>query len=317
MFRLYSPVFLSDREMKGVGEMPVDLQHCEADLGDVRLHYVEVGSGPLVVLLHGFPEFWYSWRHQLPVLAAAGFRVVAPDMRGYNLSSKPRSVAAYRLPRLSGDVARLIHHLGSGKAVVIGHDWGAVVAWDLAQRYPERVERLVIMNVPHPERFARGLLTCRQLLRSWYIFFFQIPWLPEALTRLGNFAVIRRILQTDPVRPSAFSPSDIGKYMEAIARPGALTAAINYYRAAMRDGLRVLKEFRRIEAPVLVIWGQKDRYLGAELAEPAAKWVPNVRVERLTDASHWVQIDQPARVNALVLDFLSSCHAQKDIERKS
>ncbi len=280
--------------------------HRFADLGDVRLHYVEAGTGPLVLLLHGFPEFWYSWRHQIPALQGAGFRVVAPDLRGYNLSDKPGGVPAYRAALLARDVARLIEFCGAEQAVVGGHDWGGAVAWSFAMRYPQRLERLVIMNAPHPARFLPALRTWRQLRRSWYMFFFQLPWLPERALRARHFVALRRILRRDPVRPGAFSAEDIERYVEAAAQPGALTASINYYRAAFRrNPRRVRAEPRRIEAPVLVIWGEQDRYLGAELAEPDPAWVPNARVERVPDASHWVQVDRPARVNALLLEFLA------------
>ena len=282
------------------------IAHRYADLGDVRLHYVEAGEGPLVVLLHGFPDFWYSWRHQIPVLISAGFRVVAPDMRGYNLSDKPRGVRAYRSAILARDVQRLILACGAERAVVGGHDWGAAVAWFVGMRHPEVVQRLVIMNVPHPERFLRGLRTGRQLLKSWYMFFFQLPRLPEASLRAGNFAVLRQTLRTDPMRPGAFTAEDIERYVEALERPGALTGAVNYYRALFRqDPRRLWADLRRIDAPVLIIWGERDRYLRKELAEPSRRWVPNVRVERLPDASHWVHMDDPERVNSLLLDFLA------------
>lgn len=281
------------------------LRHRYADLGDVRLHYVEAGTGPLVILLHGFPEFWYSWRHQITALAEAGFHAVAPDMRGYNLSDKPKAVRDYRIELLARDVARLIRACGSDRATVAGHDWGAGVAWQFAMSYPDLLDRLVIMNVPHPLQFLRGLRTWRQLKKSWYMFFFQIPWIPEAILRAGNFAMVRRIFRSDPVRPDAFTDEDIDWYVGALSVPGALTGGINYYRALFRQNpIRRGQSIRRIDAPVLVIWGEQDRFLGAELAEPDRKWVPNLRVERLADASHWVQVDQPETVNALLIDFL-------------
>jgi pimeloyl-ACP methyl ester carboxylesterase len=279
--------------------------HRHADLAGVRLHYVEAGEGPLVMLLHGFPEFWYSWRFQIPALAAAGFRVVAPDMRGYNLSDKPKGVESYALERLARDVERLIGTLGEERAVVVGHDWGGIVAWAVAMLHPERVERLVILNVPHPERFSRGLRTPRQLLKSSYAFFFQIPWLPEKVLRAGDLAIVRSVFRNDPVRPGTFGRDDIDRYVEALSRPGALTAAINYYRALARRAPTVARALRRrIEAPVMVIWGQRDLFLVPELARPNPALVPHARVERLSDASHWVQQDRPERVNALLLDFL-------------
>ena len=281
------------------------MAHRYADLVGVRLHYVEAGEGPLVVLLHGFPEFWFSWRFQIPALAAAGFRVVAPDMRGYNLSEKPRGVVSYALERLAGDVERLVGALGEERAVVVGHDWGGIVAWAVAMLHPERVERLVILNVPHPERFSRGLRAPRQLLKSLYAFFFQIPWLPEKVLRAGDFAILRSVFRNDPVRPGTFGEEDIDRYVEALSRPGALTAAINYYRALARRAPTVARALRRrIEAPVLVVWGQRDLFLVPELAAPDPDLVPDARVRRLPDASHWVQQDRPERVNALLLDFL-------------
>ena len=279
--------------------------HRYADLGHIRLHYVEAGEGPLVVLLHGFPEFWYSWRHQIPALAAAGYHVVAPDMRGYNLSAKPRSVGAYRMGNLTRDVAALIRHCGAERAAVVGHDWGGGVAWGFAMRHPALLTRLAILNCPHPVPFIRALSTPRQLLRSWYIFFFQLPALPEAWMRAGDFAGLRRILRTDPVRPGAFSEAEVEQYVAALKRPRAVTSAIHSYRAFILFGLAERHFFRPVETPTLVIWGEQDRYLGQELAEPPRDWVPHARVERLPDASHWVQNDRPERVNALLLDFLA------------
>lgn len=282
-----------------------DFSHRYADLGDVRLHYVEAGTGPLVILLHGFPEYWYSWRHQIAALAKAGYHAVAPDMRGYNLSDKPGSVRDYRIDLLTRDVARLIRACGAERASVVGHDWGAGVAWQFAMSYPNLLDRLVIMNVPHPLQFLHGLRTWRQLKKSWYIFFFQIPWIPEAILRAGNFAMVRQTFRSDPIRKDAFTEEDIDWYIGALSLPGALTGGINYYRALFRQNpLRTRGAFKRIDAPVLVIWGEQDRFLGAELAEPDRKWVPNLRIERLADASHWVQVDQPDVVNALLIDFL-------------
>ena len=278
--------------------------HRYVDLGDVRLHYVEAGEGPLVVLLHGFPQFWYMWRFQIPALAEAGFRVIAPDMRGYNLSDKPPKVLDYRVELLARDVERLIRACGGETATVVGHDWGAAVGWITAMLYSERVGRLGILNVPHPHRFARGLLRPAQLLRSSYMFFFQVPRLPEEALSARDFAPLRYVLRDEPVRPGTFSPEDVERYVEALARPGALTATLNYYRALFRNPLESRRLLGRIEAPVLVVWGEKDRFLGTELAEPDRYWVPNLQMERLPDAGHFVAEDRPERVNALLLDFL-------------
>ena len=294
--------------------LPTDLEHRTVDLGAVRLHVVEAGSGPLVVLLHGFPEYWYSWRHQIPALAEAGFRVVAPDMRGYNLSDKPRGLESYSGEALAGDVRALIHTLGEECARVVGHDWGAQVAWETAMRHPEVVERLAILNVPHPARFLEGLRTLRQLRRSWYMFFFQLPAVPEAAFRRNDFAWPRKLFRKDPVRPDAFSEEDIERFVDAWSQPGAVRAMIDYYRAAFRSPAAVSAVLGRgdglpglspVEAPTLVIWGEQDTALGSELAEPDRRWVPNlVGVERLPDSSHWVQNDAPERVTELLVDFL-------------
>jgi epoxide hydrolase 4 len=279
-----------------------------AEVNGIRLHYVEAGVGPLVVLLHGFPEFWYGWRHQIPALAQAGFHVVAPDMRGYNLSEKPVGWRAYDADPLAGDIAALIRHFGVERAHLVGHDWGAEVAYLTAMRHPELVRRLAILNVPHPARMLEGLRTVKQLRKSWYMFFFQIPWLPEWLAARDNFSLGKRSLRADS--PDAFSDSDLERYVEAWSQPGALTGMINYYRAVLRQSPRkALARTSPIDVPVLVIWGERDSYLGSELAQPNPKWVPNVRVERLPQATHWVQHDAPERVNELLIEFLKAGHS--------
>jgi pimeloyl-ACP methyl ester carboxylesterase len=280
------------------------LSHGDADVGGgVRLHYVEAGEGPLVVLLHGFPEFWYSWRRQIPVLAAAGFHVVAPDMRGYDLSDKPQSWRAYDAGLLADDIAGLIKSFGEKDAYVVGHDWGAAVAYTVAMSHPEVVRRLAILNVPHTARMLEGFRTLKQLRKSWYMFFFQIPKLPEYLIGRDNFSFAKRSLRSDS--KDAFSDEDLEHYVEAWSQPGALTGMINYYRAALRRSPgKTLAQMRPIKAQTMVIWGMRDRHIGSELAEPAPEWVPNVRMERIPEATHWVQHDAPERVNELLIDFL-------------
>ena len=275
----------------------------------MRLHYVEAGAGPLMVLLHGFPEFWYSWRFQIPALARAGFRVIAPDMRGYNLSEKPPGVVSYRMKHLSADVAALISHAGERRAVVVGHDWGGAVAWAVAARYPERVGKLVVMNAPHPAAFARELKSWKQTRKSWYILFFQLPWLPELLFRLGGRRALEQAFRRGSLRPERFTDEAIDRYTAALLQPGALNATINYYRAAFRSALRqVLRgggtQNKPITLPTLLIWGEQDRFLGTELTEDLALFVPDLRLLRIPKASHWVQIDAFERVNEGVLEFL-------------
>jgi pimeloyl-ACP methyl ester carboxylesterase len=284
----------------------VDQREGFADLGEVRLHYVEAGDGPLVVLLHGFPEFWYSWRAQIPALAAAGFRVVAPDMRGYNLSSRPPGVAAYTGDKLAADVRDLIHERGERSALLVGHDWGGAVAWTAAMNHPDAIARLAVLNLPHPRRLMHGLRDPRQLARSWYMFFFQLPWLPERMAGARNWAALRRGLEAD-THPGAFTSEDIARYVEAWSQPGAVTAMLNYYRAAFRRTPSAAEaSMRPIPAPTLVIFGERDRYLRHELAEPSPADVPNLdRVVRIPEASHFVQNDAPDRVNQLLIDFFS------------
>jgi pimeloyl-ACP methyl ester carboxylesterase len=286
-----------------------DLRHGYAELDTVRLHYVEAGSGPLVVLLHGFPEFWFGWRDQIDALAAAGLRVVAPDMRGYNLSSKPAGVGSYALPLLAGDVRDLIAERGGGEdgARLVGHDWGGLVAWATAANHPASITRLAILSMPHPRRMLEGLRTARQLRKSWYILGFQLPWLPERLLRLRRFEALRRPLEHD-ARAGAFSPADIDRYVEAWSQPGAVTAMLGYYRATIRARLkRESEQFAPVTAPTLVIWGERDRHLGAELAEPHAADVPGLqRVERIPSASHWVAHDEPELVSRLLIEFFSA-----------
>jgi pimeloyl-ACP methyl ester carboxylesterase len=282
-----------------------DWGHAYAHLGDVRLHYVEAGTGPLVVLLHGFPDFWYSWRNQIPRLAAAGFRVVAVDLRGFNLSDKPPGIGSYRSDLLTRDVGLLIEALGEERASVIGHDWGAIVAWLFAMHHPERLERLAILNVPHPSRFVDGARNVRQLLKSWYIFFFQLPLVPEALIRRNDFALLRRLLESDATNPKAFTADDIERYVEAARRPRALTSALNYYRALLRrNPLKTAANLQVIEQPTLVLWGEKDRYLESSLVDPSPRWVPRAEVRRFPNASHWVHMDEPDEVNRMLIDFL-------------
>jgi pimeloyl-ACP methyl ester carboxylesterase len=283
----------------------LDVAHGEVDVGTgVRLHYAEAGEGPLVVLLHGFPAFWYSWRHQIPALAAAGFHVVAPDMRGYNLSDKPSGWRAYDTDLLADDIAGLIRHFGVERAHIVGHDWGAMVAYTVAMRHPDMVERLAILNAPHPARLLAAFRTLRQLKKSWYIFLFQIPCAPERLLARDDFSFAKRSLRAGASK--AFSDGDLELYVEAWSQPGALTGMINYYRAALRRWPRAApSKMSPIQASTLVIWGERDSYLGAELAEPESRWVPNVRVERLPNSAHWVQLDAPERVNELLIGFLS------------
>src|SRR5689334_9865203 len=209
-----------------------ELREGYAEIGDVRLHYVEAGAGPLIVLLHGFPEFWYGWRQQIQPLAAAGFRVVAPDMRGYNLSSKPDGVEAYETDQLTADIRGLIQERGAQSALLAGHDWGGTVAWATAMDHPEVVDRLAILNAAHPRRLLQGLHHPDQLRKSWYFFFFALPELPEAVVHADRWHFFRHFLRD---ASPAYTAEEIDRYVEAWSQPGAATAMINYYRASVRQ----------------------------------------------------------------------------------
>ncbi len=246
--------------------------HRYAAVNGVRLHYVEAGTGPLVVLLHGFPEFWYSWRLQIPALASAGFHVVAPDLRGYNQSAKPLGVRQYGLEMLTGDVVGLVNHLGARRAAVAGHDWGGVIAWDVAMDQSDVVDRLIILNAPHPAAFRREIRTCSQLLRSWYAFFFQLPWLPEFAFRAARFGLLERTLPRDPVRKGAFTEENIAVYKAAIAEPGALTAGINYYRALFRATLR--RRGRRVTQVLEKMEKREKKEKRGHSTYSAPRWKP-------------------------------------------
>jgi pimeloyl-ACP methyl ester carboxylesterase len=282
-----------------------DVREGYADVGDARLHYIEAGEGPLIVLLHGFPEFWYGWRLQIAPLAAAGFRVVAPDMRGYNLSSRPEGVQAYGTDHLTADIRGLIRERGAQSALLVGHDWGGSVAWATAMKYPEVVDRLAILNAAHPRKLTQGLHHPGQLRKSWYFFFFDLPELPEVVVHANRWHFFRHFLHA--AQPP-YTPEEMDRYIEAWSQPGAAAGMINYYRFSVRQPPKEAEAvLRPISAPTLVIWGERDQYLGSELAEPEHDDVPNLdRVERLPDASHWVHHDEAERVTQLLTDFFAS-----------
>src|SRR5262245_37512573 len=304
------------------------IEHRVIETNGVRLHCAVDGTGPLVVFLHGFPECWYSWRHQLAALAPR-FRVVAPDLRGYNESDKPAGVRAYDFAELQADVVGLIHAFGEERAGIVADDWGGGIAWSFAIDHPEMTERLVVMNCPHPALFQQHLSSNPlQLLRSWYMFFFQIPWLPETLLGLGDAWPIGNALRRSAVQRDAMTDEDVRVLREAASRPGALRSAINYYRAAFRSEMmasnlppalqrffygerafptprRRLEDWPRIAAPTMVIWGEQDVALRKELSygmEPLFTTPP--RIEYVPDSGHWVQQEKPDVVNQLLLEFL-------------
>lgn len=280
------------------------VRHEYADVEGARLHYVEAGAGPLVLLVHGYPEFWYSWRHQIDPLVQAGFRVVAPDTRGNNLSSKPADVEAYREETLGRDIAQLVEALGAESAKVVGHDWGGWAAWWAAMLYPERVERLAVLNVPHPIVFAHSRVKLSyRLIRAdlgqrW----------PNWMSPSG-VSVTRVIFRRALVKKGVMSERELDRYVEAWRQPGGapgVGAGSSVYTAQHRHRTEPIEQrCRPVSCPVLVIYGQEDRFIPAELATPPAKWVPNSRVELVGGSDHWVQSEQPERVTELLLGFLS------------
>lgn len=267
----------------------------------IVLHYVEAGEGPLVLLLHGFPESWYTWRHQISALAYEGFRVIAPDLRGYGDSSKPTELGDYTLERLSADIANLIEALGEQRAVVVGHDWGGLVAWELAMHHPERVQKLAVLNAPHPTVFARSILRPRQLRKSWYIVAFQLPVLPELMLARNDWEILRGVFKGTTAKRGAISSDEIDRSIEAFSKPGVVTSAINYYRAGAQLPRR---RYQPVRCPVRIIWGRQDHALSEFLADPGSKFAPMRQVFFIEDAAHWVQNERPGRVNVLLREFL-------------
>ncbi|MBN9523159.1 alpha/beta hydrolase [bacterium] len=271
----------------------------------VRLHAVVAGpeGGPPVVLLHGFPEFWYGWRHQIGPLAAAGLRVVALDQRGYDRSDKPPAVKDYALDVLAADVTAVLDYMAVPAAAVVGHDWGGIVGWWLAITRPGRVVRLAVANAPHPVAFrAKAEGSWAQLAMSWYAFAAQIPHLPEVVGRWRNYHFLVQSLART-ARPGAFTPAELAAYRTAWAAPGALTGMVNWYRAALRHR-PVPPAGGRVTVPTLILWGNRDRFLSRDLADLSAALCADARVVRFPAATHWLLHEEPGAVTAALLDFL-------------
>ncbi|MCU0537990.1 MAG: alpha/beta hydrolase [Hydrococcus sp. Prado102] len=272
----------------------------------IKLHYVTQGEGKLMLMLHGFPEFWYSWRHQLPEFAK-DYKVVALDLRGYNESDKPQQLEAYNIKELRQDVAGVIAGLGYEKCILVGHDWGGAIAWNFAYHYPHKVEQLIVLNIPHPAKLMEGLRMPQQLLKSWYIFFFQLPFLPEWSIQSNDYQLIAEALQGMAIDKSSFSKEDIEAYKDAAAKRGALTAMVNYYRNIFQGlFLDSTKEMEALEIPTLMIWGENDAALSKELTDETEKYVKNLTIKYIPNCSHWVQQEQPQLVNEYMRDFLDN-----------
>lgn len=266
----------------------------------------EGGERGLALLLHGFPELAFSWRFQVPALVDAGYEVWAPNTRGYAASSKPRAVSAYALDTLLDDIAALIDASGHDRVTLVGHDWGAAQAWAFASRSVRPLERLVIMNVPHPACMLRELRKFRQLRKSWYIFFFQIPWLPEKLFTARRAKAIGDAFTNMAVDKTRFPPEVTDVYREAAMKPGAMRSMINYYRAAIRGARRTLRDdFATIEIPTLMIWGLEDTALSKETTDGTDEHVSDLTLRFLPGVSHWVQQEAPETVNTMLAAWLN------------
>jgi len=283
----------------------MELEHSYIETNGIKLHVVQAGpkSGVPVILLHGFPEFWYGWRKQIPALVEAGCRVIVPDQRGYNLSDKPKGVKQYNVHILATDIIGLINALGYEKVNLVGHDWGALVAWTLANKYPERLHRMSIMNAPHPAVMRRFLLRdFEQIKRSWYVFFFQLPWLPEAGMRREDWrGAVSALRGSGNIH--TFTNEDIEKYKEAWSQPDAMKSMINWYRASTQLMLRLPKD-SRIKVPTLMMWGMKDFALTHRMARPSMDYVDNGNLILFPTATHWVHLDAAEEVNHYLIDFI-------------
>ena len=278
-------------------------QHAYITTNGVKLHYVTQGEGDLMLMLHGFPEFWYSWRHQIPEFAK-DYKVVALDLRGYNDSDKPADKSAYVMDEFIRDVEGVIKGLGYDKCILVGHDWGGAIAWNFAYAHPEMVERLIILNLPHPAKFAEGMRNPQQLLRSSYMFFFQIPWLPEFLIQSSDYQPIETAIKGMAVNKSAITKEDLEAYKDAAAKRGAMTATLNYYRNIFQQRM-TSQDWSVLSVPTLMIWGEKDTALGKELTYGTEAYVRDFKIKYIPDCSHWVQQEKPELVNQYMREFLN------------
>jgi epoxide hydrolase 4 len=291
----------------------LDVRHAFAGVNGLRMHYVEAGTAPPgavpVLFLHGFPEMWWSWRYQIRALAAAGYRVIAPDLRGYN---ETEAKGPYDIDTLRDDVVALLDHLGIDKAIVISHDWGGAVGWHLAGTRQHRCAKLVVMNCPHPLVFQRALYKWSQTRRSWYMFFFQIPWLPETLLAMRGGKGVARLLRANAVDKTNFGDAELAPFTEAVQKPGRARAMIEWYRSAIRTGLRagraadsLRQRHETITIPTLLVWGMKDAAFSYEDVVPGTKrYAPGVEIHDIANCGHFVQQERPEEVNRLVLEWI-------------
>jgi pimeloyl-ACP methyl ester carboxylesterase len=276
----------------------------------IRFHVRTAGSARserLALCLHGFPECWFSWRELMPRLAKMGYRVWAPDLRGYGMTDKPRGVGAYRMDELVADVAGLVDASGAKEVALIAHDWGGAIAWDFARRAARPLERLVIMNAPHPAVFAKHVLRPAQMRRSWYMFLFQLPRLPEWYLSKDDYRAVKAAFLAMTTDRRRYPREVLEVYRDSASQPGAIEGMLAYYRAAFR--YRGRQRGGKIATPTLLVWGEEDTALGRELTYGLERYVEDIEVRYVPDASHWVQQDAPERVGAMVEAFL----ARKDV----
>jgi pimeloyl-ACP methyl ester carboxylesterase len=256
-------------------------------------------SGEPIYLLHGFPDAWFGWEAQIGPLVEAGFRVIAPDQRGYNLSDKPEGISNYQMDILVDDILGLADSFGDTRFHLAGHDFGAMVGWRLALRHPERLKSLTVANVPHPAVMRHYLRTHpSQMLKSWYAFFFQIPGLPERVIRANNWRFLISAM------PGDLTPQECDRYREAWAQTGAATAMINWYRAFLRQRRQESAGAHQIKVPTLVLWGQQDPHISYEMAQLSVDLCQDGRLITFGDASHWVLHDKPKEVSQLLIEHL-------------
>lgn len=270
----------------------------------VTLHVAEAGpqDGPLLILLHGFPEFWYGWRHQIALLTEAGFHVIVPDQRGYTLSDKPKGWAAYTLDQLAGDVIGLADHYGAERFYLAGHDWGAAVGWWTAQNFPNRVRRFIALSAGHPAAWRAGMESDpEQKRKSRYVKLFALPWLPEALMRARNFKGLADGIRAT-ARSDAVSDADLARYRQAWGQPGALTAGLNWYRALLKTPLEAPGAYR-VAVPTLMIWGRQDPFGSLSVAEKSVMLCDQGTLSVFDEATHWTLADEPVRVAQAMLEF--------------
>ncbi len=292
----------------------MNLRERYIETNGIKLHVMESGpqEGPAIIFLHGFPEFWFAWRKQIGYFAEKGYLVITPDQRGYNLSDKPQGIDPYKIDELAKDIVGLIDAYGRKQVFLVGHDWGASVSWWLSIKYPERISKMVILNVPHPKVMAKNLAgNMDQMKRSWYIFFFQLPGAAEYLAASTNYDWALEII-TSNARPGAFTQSDLEEYRKAYSQPGAFSAMINWYRASIQTKQEIPASFD-VTVPMLYLWGLEDVSMVPEMADESMAYCKNGQLLKIPEVSHWIQHEDADRVNSLIAGFIKNSEPVNDV----